>query len=353
MKESLKRMAVLSLMVFVICASAPAVVFAEEKPIEFSVNLGFPEQSWIAQKDTTPFYRQIENSCHDRVKINLFYGSTLSSPLDAYDSAVDGIADIAWGIHGLMPGRFPMMSLFTILEIGQSMMAAQHVMYDLYQKFPEIEAEHKGVKIIFISGIKELAYFLQKPVRKLEDFKGLRLRAPGAAGEMFKEWGAAPIAIPGNEMYMALQKKIIDGAGTDIGVVFAFKLHELTDYALLGPFPSATNFMVMNRKKWDSLPPEIQKVFLYAGAKSWLEGGAPADEFAHQVLQKYKGMPGKEVIILSAEDREKWFAAARPFHEKWIADMEAKGLPGREVFDEAVMLTKKYNAMYPAPWIEN
>jgi len=351
MKKEIKTAVVLIMFSVISFAIIPGQLFAQNKPIEISVNVFLPERAWVSQAVFNPWAREIEALCNNKVKINIFYGATLSSPKDAYDSAVNGIADIAFGIHGDNPGRFPMMSIYSILPIGQSMMASQHVLYDLYQKFPQIEAEHKGVKVLYVSGIRELTYFMKTPVRKLEDMKGLKLRSPGIGGEMFKEFGAASISVPGIEIYSALQKNIIDGAGTDWAVAFAFKLHEVTNYALMAPFPSASNFLVMNQKKWGSLPHDVQQVFNFQSAKYMLESGAPSDALSYNIMRKYKSMPGKEVVIIPPEERERFYKAGRPMHEKWIASMESKGLPGQELFDEAVKLSKKYDAMYPPPWL--
>jgi len=354
MKDGLRKITVVFIMVGIFCfVNAAPMVFAEEKPIELSMNVAIPEKAWAAQADMAHFAKRINELTKGRVKINIFFGSTLSKPQDAYDSAAKGIADIAWGSHANTPGRFPMMGIFNLLPVGQSMTASQNILADLYQKFPGIEAEHKDVKVLYLYAIKSVTYFLKKPVRKLEDMKGLRLRATGFAGETLEAWGAAPIAMPLPEMYMALQRNIIDGAGADWAVAFGFKLPEVTNFATIGPFPSTSAFMVMNLKKWNALPKDIQKIFQEEGKKHWLEMGKPADGFTQRVIGIYKGIPGHEVYVIPPEERVRFLKAAQPVHEKWIAGMEAKGLPGRKLFDETVKLTKKYDAMYPAPWLEN
>ncbi|MCJ7686499.1 MAG: TRAP transporter substrate-binding protein [Desulfobacteraceae bacterium] len=352
MKVDLKKIALLSIMFALFClVNGATLVFAQEKPIELTMNVAIPEKAWAAQNDMAHFAKRINELTKGRVKINIFFGSTLSRPQDAYDSAADGIADIAWGSHANTPGRFPMMSIFNLLGVGHSMTASQNILADLYQQFPGIEAEHKDVKVLYLYAIKELTYFLKKPVRKLEDMKGLRLRATGIAGETLEAWGAAPIAMPLPEMYVALQRNIIDGTAADWNVALGFKLQEVTNFATIGPFPSTSAFMVMNLKKWNALPKDIQKILQEEGKKHWLEMGKPADGFTQRVIGIYKGIPGHEVHVLSPEERVRFLKAAQPVHEKWIADMEAKGLPGKKLFDATVKLSKKYDAMYPAPWL--
>ena len=52
---------------------------------------------------------------------------------------------------------------------------------------------------------------------------------------------------------------------------------------------------------------------------------------------------GHTIVNLTPEEMKPWYAAVKPIHEAWIEKMEAKGLPGRQVFEEAQRLTKKYS----------
>jgi TRAP-type C4-dicarboxylate transport system substrate-binding protein len=322
------------------------------KPIELTLNTMLPARSWAAVKEWGPWAKKIEELCGGRVKITIYWGDTLTSASDAYDSAVKGIADMAWGTHAYSPGRFPMSSVFTLPGLAQSMVAGQHIIYDLYQKFPQIEAEHKGVKVLWLAGLREYSVFTaDKPVRRLEDFKGLRLRASGDTAAPTKVWGAAPISMPITECYTALQRNVIDGTIADWTVVVAFKIDEVTKYATFAPLSANTLFLVMNEKKWNSLPKDIQEIFEREGKRHWLEFPVHSDEFAFGVIKKFKGMPGHEVIALPPKEREKWIKTAAPVYSDWVANMEAKGLPGKELLDEARRLAKKYNAEYPAPWL--
>ena len=147
-KEEKIMMCLLALIVFFLLGAFNNTI-AEQKPIELTLNTMLPARSWAAVNEWGPWAKRIEELCGGRVKITIYWGDTLTSASDAYDSAVKGIADMAWGTHAYTPGRFPMASVFTLPGLAQSMVAGQHIIYDLYQKFPQIEAEHKGVKVLW------------------------------------------------------------------------------------------------------------------------------------------------------------------------------------------------------------
>lgn len=326
-------------------------VFAEN-PIELTFNTHMPARSWGAMQEWGPWCKGVEAKCNGKLKINVFWGATLSSPMDAYDSAVMGVADMAYAAHTYTPGRFPLMSLFELPGFGKSMMASQHILYDLYKQFPEFEAEHKDVKVIWLGAIREMTFnMVAKRVHSIEDFKGLRIRASGGStAETIQLWGGAPILMPITDSYMALQRNVVDGTTTDWNIVPAFKFDEVTKYATIAPVPGNPMFLVMNLKKWNALPKDIQDAILGEGERHWLEGARMADEEAYRIIQRYEKMSGHEVFVLPHEERERWLKAAQPVYDKWVADMEAKGYPGKKILDTAMTLAEKYNTEFPAPW---
>ena len=109
-------------------------------------------------------------------------------------------------------------------------------------------------------------------------------------------------------------------------------------------------FVIMNLDKWNSLPPDIQKIFDDIG-------GATAAELSDKVrwkielaeLPKAPEAFGLEIIEYTPEELARWVEADKAAQDKYVAQLEAKGIPGREFFDEYMMLEKKYSAAEYAP----
>ena len=71
---------------------------------------------------------------------------------------------------------------------------------------------------------------------------------------------------------------------------------------------------------------------------------AKEKELTENVIVPYlkeKGYP--DIYYLPEAEREKWYDAVKPLHDEWIAEMEAKGLPGREFYEDLLKAAEKYN----------
>jgi TRAP-type transport system periplasmic protein len=331
-------------------ASSVAAKPASGSPIELSFSLEQPPMSWGVKQEWEPWAKQVEAASGGRVKINIFAGASLSPPPEIYDSAVKGVSDIAWGPHSYMPGRFPLLEVFNLPGIALSMKSSQNILWELYQKYPQIEAEHQGVKVLWLGGLSEYVLVMKdKPVRTLEDVANKKIRVTGEAIETWKLWGASPIVISSVEAYQSLDKGVIDGAAFDLNVLEAFKLQEITKYMSLSPSTASSLYLVMNLKRWNSLPPDIQKIFIDAGKEHWIGFADAQDQFKVGVIQRYAALPGHEIIRVSDAERARWIQKAQPLFDKWASDMEAKGLPGKAFLADTLALAKKYNALYPLP----
>jgi TRAP-type C4-dicarboxylate transport system substrate-binding protein len=97
----------------------------------------------------------------------------------------------------------------------------------------------------------------------------------------------------------------------------------------------------MNLDLWNSLPSDIQKVFDEVSEEYITIAGGVWDEASDEGLQ-YAKDEGLEIITLPPEELARWHECYKPLQEKYIADMEAKGLPGKEFLDEIFQLMEKY-----------
>ncbi|MBA7673439.1 hypothetical protein ES703_81637 [subsurface metagenome] len=101
------------------------------------------------------------------------------------------------------------------------------------------------------------------PIRKLEDLKGLTIRAPGLAGEVIKALGATPAPTPMMEVYDAISKGVIDGETSNFETLANFKFGEVVNYTtsvwqINFPYPF---YVVMNKDSYAKLPADIKGIF--------------------------------------------------------------------------------------------
>lgn len=126
----------------------------------------------------------------------------------------------------------------------------------------------QGVKLLPPYPCGTLSLYSRKPVRSLEDFKGLKVRSTGIPAAVFQKAGATPVFFPGEELYQALQTGVVDAAHWGgVAAGWDMKLQEVTKYIVMPPLGNVTNGdLFINLKLWNSLPSDIQRVLYDCGA---------------------------------------------------------------------------------------
>ena len=207
---------------------------------------------------------------------------------------------------------------------------ANQVMNDFYNKFRPKEFD--DYKVLWFHACAPSVVITKKPVRKLEDMKGLTLRAPGRFGDVINALGGTPAPTPIMETYDAIAKGVIDGVFTPYETLKTFKFAEIAKYVTDTTFigPSYPFYVVMNKKSYQKMPAELKDIL---------------DELAGEYKERYALMwngiefPGKafgqelgvEYISLSPEEAARWEKAVQPVVENYIQDMVSKGYKEPEV----------------------
>ena len=137
----------------------------------------------------------------------------------------------------------------------------------------QLEAKH-GIKILSFSWIQGMRHMVtNKPIRKPEDLKGLRIRTPGVPiwQESIRSLGAAPVALGFGEFYTAMQQKAIDGADLVYRNVSGSKLWDIATHISETRHILLINFEVVGKKFFDSLPSNYQKILVEECDRAGLE----------------------------------------------------------------------------------
>jgi len=135
--------------------------------------------------------------------------------------------------------------------------------YDMgaIEVFREAYAE-RGVNFVAPVPCTGIALYSKKPIRKIDDFKGFKVRSTGIAAQVFEKAGATPVFFPGEELYQALQTGVCDGAhwGT-VSTAWDMKFQEVTDYIVMPYLAEINNGEVMvSQKKWNELPDDMKVI---------------------------------------------------------------------------------------------
>ncbi|MBD1546229.1 TRAP transporter substrate-binding protein [Roseibium aggregatum] len=285
-----------------------------------------PPSHFVVDKVYKPMAEAIKAGTNGDVTVTVFMGGELGpGPKEQYNRAVDGVTDIAFGLPGYTASNFPK----TLLTELPGVIDAETGTAKIQAHTDMLAKEYRRVQLLALwNNAPNLLFTAEKPIRSLNDLKGLKIRVPSRnAGLVVEAWGATPVSMPAPEIYNAMQTGVIDGAMIDATTLGAFKLAEVTKYITMGMDSTISSFfLIMNRDSFDGLSDDQQKVVLDAGKTAALNGNKAWLGIADKALAKFKATEGKEVIVLSDAEAAKFNAASAPVVKKVIADADAAGL---------------------------
>jgi TRAP-type C4-dicarboxylate transport system substrate-binding protein len=282
--------------------------------------------------------KEIEKRTNGKVKFNYFPGATLTPAAQTYDSVEKGIADVGLSVLGYTMGKFPLTEV-TDLPLGsQSGYLATKMNNAYYQKFKPKEFD--GTQVMFLSGHGPgLLQTAKKPVSKLEDVKGLKIRGTGLSAKIIQHLGGAPVGMPMTETYDSISKGVAEGVLCPFEAMKGWKLGEVCNFTTLdyGSSYSTDFFVVMNKAKWNALPADVKQIIQKIN-EEWIEKQGKVWDEIDREGRELMSQPGKKIIALSKEEDARWAAAVRPILDEYVAQAKAKGLPG----DEALKFCQDY-----------
>jgi TRAP-type C4-dicarboxylate transport system substrate-binding protein len=314
---------------------------ASAQVVTLKVHHFLPPGSTVHRNFIVPWCEKIAKESAGRLKCQIYPAMQMGgSPPQLYDQVKDGVADIVWTVPSYQAGRFPVIEAFELPFMVQDSERASRGLWNYAIR--NAAAEFKGVKpILFHVHDGSLMHTTKKQIKTLEDFKGMKLRAPTRQGsKMLAALGATPVPMPLPQAAEALSKGVIDGVMIPWEVVPAVKFDEVTKFhteAAPGePQMSNTVFLFgMNPAKYDALPPDLKKII---DANSGPEPSAWVGKvFTDDALPGKKSAEVRKntIYVLPGAELKRWEAATASVTEEWIKDMTAKGFDGKRLFDEA------------------
>jgi TRAP-type transport system periplasmic protein len=324
-----KKLVILGLSILV-CAGLYSIppAFGQGKVIELNYSTFYPATHKMLEVHTA-WARELEKRTNGRIKINIFPGGTLTSPTKCYEGVVNGISDIGTSVLGYTQGRFPLTQI-TNLPMGyKNGLIATKLVNEYYAKFRPKELD--DVKVLFLYSHGPAIISTKKPVYKLEDLKGMKLRS-GAFVETVSALGATAVAMPVNEAYDALNKGVVEGIMSTPEALEGFKLAEVVKFTTenYGTGCGGGQFVVMNKAKWNALPKDIQTIMDKA-SQEWIEKTGKAWIDIEDSGKNFFVKLGGKLIPLTKEEEEKWIKAVKPVLDDYLKDTKTRGVPGEEV----------------------
>lgn len=276
------------------------------------------------------FVKELDERTGGRVKTRYFGGGSLLKPPGMYKGIEAGITDMGFAHVEYTPGRFPVTEACDLPLGYPSGWVSNEVVNDFYEKFHPKEWDN--VKVLWMHACSPNVIISTTPVHKLEDLKGLTIRAPGRVGDTIKALGGTPVPMPIMEVYDALSKGVIQGVNTPFETLKTFRFGEVAKYVTsswqVGNI--YTFYVAMNKNSYKKLPPDIKGIFdeLCGEYKERFALMWNSIDFAGKQFGVEKG---DEIIQLPPEEVERWKQAAAPVIENYVKEMVGKGYKEDEV----------------------
>lgn len=206
------------------------------------------------------YIKRIGEETKGRVVIKLYPAEQLVKAMQQYEALMQGTIDMCNITPAYFGGKIPLLMLTNESSYWQpadSVIITSRINKEISQVFAK-------------DGIKYMGWSTEQPpvvtvgskvFRTFDDYKGMKIRAPGKSGTVIQRWGGTGVSIPAPDLYMALQNKVVDGAFLSIGTVEGTRLWEVAPAVTTTITGGTPQLACMNMKKWESLPDDVKKAF--------------------------------------------------------------------------------------------
>ncbi|UCG64745.1 MAG: TRAP transporter substrate-binding protein [Deltaproteobacteria bacterium] len=330
------KLLVLTLVVgisFILIGASLSVAAAAGKPIELSLYWALGNKT-LQYKGMTKFMDAAEKRTNGRVKFKRFCCGTMGADLESLEQMRIGALDIRTaGLGVYAPYHAPI-----------NMTALPYVFkdYDHLWKFVESPLWYELVKGLEKSNMKPITNFnagfrdvfnSKRPVHRVEDLKGLKLKVPRIPSfiTLWKTLGAIPHVMKVTEQYMAMKTGVVDGAEMSMINAKNNKMYEVTKYYTVLQICWLGPLMTMNLDRWNGLPGDIQKIITEEakkGAKWTFVEGERQNREALRWMEKEKGLivdwnPDTASFQAKVEEAYKVYAKEKWFDSEMIRKIRA------------------------------
>lgn len=299
-------------------------------PIKLKV-AGYHPPGHMVSTLLAKYCQEVNKRSGGRLELTPYSAGTLLSPTKMAAGVSVGIADIGFSHCSYTRGRFPVTEIMELPLGMPSSWIATHVANDFYAKFKPKEWDQYHV-LLFTTSPVNVIQTVSKPIRTLEDFKGLKIRGTGKSGDIVKALGAVPMPIETPDLYDAIKRGVVDGAYLTMETYKGFRTGELFKYNTESWKVGSVYafYVVMNKNKYNSLPNDLKKVFDDV-SKSFIEEFAVGfNNIDIEGLDFFLKKGGKTFALSDAESA-RWVKAVQPVIADYKKDMISKGFKPAEV----------------------
>ncbi|UCB49485.1 MAG: TRAP transporter substrate-binding protein [Deltaproteobacteria bacterium] len=315
----------------------PSMVWA----INIRFNVMYSPKHPLCREAFNPWAEEVAKVTDGRVKVTMFYSSALFKVKQAYDAVATRVGDMGLVLPTYERNRFLVSSVLDLPMVAhEKAKINSEVLWEMYQTFPEIRNDYSEVKVLwaYMNPAFQL-HFTKKQVRNLEELKDTVVSAGGTVNaRIMKSLGASVEAIPMVQVYLALQKGVVEGCFLPYAPLRSQRMADLLHYHTDANLMAVSFFVVINKDVWSKISPEDQKAIeKISGLEGARRVGTIFDKY--QVKDtKWMAEKGDKFFPLDPAEREKWAKRILPIRNEWIQDVKVKGVNGERLLATGLKL---------------
>jgi TRAP-type C4-dicarboxylate transport system substrate-binding protein len=334
---------------FLVCSigavfAVPAIA-AETYTLKLSTFM--PPTYVVVSKVLTDWVREVDQKSGGRLKIEVYPAGQMGPPPRHFDMVRTGVADIAISSPGNTPGRFPLSEVIELPFLAHSSGISSEVLMDIVPDY--LAKEYAGTHILWAYVTPPFQFNMgRKPIHKIDDLRGLRIREQSTlTSDILSALGAAPVNVFPGDVADALNKGTIDGALAAFDGVTAFQFIRMVKYATQLNVSTSTFIVSINDATYAKLPADLRTILdETTGRKMSRATGAAMDD-NDATAKRLMTEQGVGITVLDSAELANAEKLAAPVTERYLNDLEAKGLPGRKLYHYVQEQTAKYEAQPP------
>lgn len=310
-------------------ALSPASANAQNYP-EMNIRVAHFFSSAAVQSQIDAWWAsEIEKRSGGKIKVKIFWAESMGKASEVLDLVGSGAVEMGATAPGYFPSRLPLSGITNSLPLVFKSNRQAQLITTALAEMPDIQEEHKRNKVwpVFYHSINNFKLLCTKPVAKLADIKGLKIRSYGEyVPKMWEALGAVGINTMTPELYEGLERGKLDCSYFPDELSGGLKLYEVAkyestaDFGAIPTWPIYVNYDLWHNKWPAEVKALIAQVSKEAAARD-IEMVAAAGRSALEKATKDNG-----VKVVTFQDQPQLVETAPDFMAMWVANMKKKGL---------------------------
>ena len=218
-----------------------------------------PPKAHLNVQVFAPWTKEVSEGSSGTLQVELVAGHILASHRNVFDRVRQNVAQIGWGLQGLVPGQFPRSNVVEVPGVFDTSTESSIAFWRLLEK-GLLGDEYKDVKPLAIFSFPPNSIHAREPIATIDDLKGKKFAVAGKLrGEMIAALGGVPISLAPPEYYQSVNRGLVAGFLIPWTGVPPYRLNEVSKFTIDGPLGGSAGMIFMNKSAYAKLPAEARR----------------------------------------------------------------------------------------------